>query len=180
MYVVGLGDEEVRPLMPRHMDRAEAIFAGLIQPGANSWVAESGEGRVIGLALCREPPAGASSMESWRTYRQHLPLLAALRARIVANYLYRVRLAEDAVYLQSLVVSQDWQGRGVGSALVDFVCRTARQRGYSRVRLNVVEGNERARLLYDHLGFHKLQTIPTGFYRHLVGWASLDSMEKAL
>jgi ribosomal protein S18 acetylase RimI-like enzyme len=180
VYVVGLGDEEVRPLMPRHMDRGEAIFAELIQPATSSWVAESDEGEGVGLALCQVPPASASSMESWSTYPRHLPLLAALRAPIVANYLYRVRLAEDAVYLQSPAVSQERQRPGVGSALVDFVCGNARQCGFAKVRLNVVQSNERVRLLYEHLGLPRMQTISTGFYRHLVRWASPGSMEERL
>ena len=180
IYAVGLLDEEVRPLMPRHVDRAERIFAELIQPGPNSWVAASDDGEVVGVALCQEPPGLSPSMVSWRIYRRHLPLVATARARIVANYLYRVRFAEDAMYLQSLVVAQEWQGQGVGRALVRYVCHEAQARGYATVTLNAVVGNERARRLYEHLGFSKVQTTPTGFYRHLVGWGAVDSMEKGL
>jgi len=180
IYAVGFLDEEVRPLMPRHVDRAEGIFAELIQPGPNSWVAASDAGEVVAVALCQEPPWPPPSVVSWSIYRRHLPVVATARARLVAQYLYRVRFTEDALYLQSLVVAPEWQRQGVGHALVRFVCREAQARGYARVTLNAVVGNEPAHRLYEHLGFSKVQTTPAGFYRHLVGWEGVDSMEKRL
>ena len=38
----------------------------------------------------------------------------------------------------------------------------AQARGYARVTLNAVVGNEQARRLYEHLGFSKVRTTPTG------------------
>ena len=180
IYVAGLLDEEVRPLMPRHLARAERVFAELIQPGVDSWVAEA-EGRdVVGLALCQEPCGPPPSMIDWHIYRRNLPFVAAVRAKFVANYLYRVGLAEDAMYLQSLVVARGWEGRGVGSALVQFVCSVARERGYGSLALNVVDVNRRARRLYEYLGFSEVRSDPAGFYRPLVGWGAVDLMEKKL
>jgi ribosomal protein S18 acetylase RimI-like enzyme len=180
VYVTGLLDEEVRPLMPRHPAQAESVFADLIQPNGNSWVAESEDGEVIGLALCQQPVGPPLTMTSWSIYRRHLPCAAALRAKIVANYLYRVELDADTMFLQSLVVSHVWEGRGVGQALVRFVCDEARRRGYVALTLNVVEGNDRARRLYEHLGFLEVRTSPSRLYRPLVGWGAVSYMEKRL
>lgn len=96
----------------------------------------------------------------------------------MANYLYRVKLAEDAMYLQSLVVAREWQGRGIGGALVRFVCEEAQRRGRATVALNVVDRNEGARRLYERMGFVRVHTTRTRLFRPLVGWAAVDLMEK--
>jgi ribosomal protein S18 acetylase RimI-like enzyme len=180
VYVMGLLDEEIRPLMPRHVDRAGSVFAELITPSPNAWVAESHGGEVVGLALCQEPPGVPLRMTDWQIYRRYLPLASTIRAWLVARYLYRVHPKNGSMYLQSLVVAQDWQGRGVGQALVRFVCDRASERGHASVTLNVVDRNKRARRLYEHLGFSMTQTTPTRFYRPLVGWGAVSAMEKCL
>ena len=123
IYVSELRGEEVWPCLPGHQDRAEAIFAELITPSRWSWIAEAdGDGaELIGVALCQEPPGSHPSMVNWGVLRRYLTLSAAARGWIVSNYLYRVRLDSDTVYLQSLAVAQQWQRRGVGGALVRFV-----------------------------------------------------------
>jgi len=180
VYVTCLFDEEVRPIMPHHGGRAEAVFTDLIRPSANSWVAESDGGELVGVALCQEPGGLPPSMVSWRILRRHLPLAATIRAWIVCRYLYKVRVGNDAIYLQSLVVEEQWQRRGVGATLVRFVCNEASQRGYRRVTLNVVDRNEGARRLYLRLGFRRVSAARTGLFRPLVGWGAIDSMEKTV
>jgi ribosomal protein S18 acetylase RimI-like enzyme len=180
IYVSELRGEEVWPCLPCHQDRAEAIFAELITPSCWSWIAEAdGHGaELIGVALCQEPPGSHPSMVNWGVLRRNLPLPAAVRAWIVGNYLYRVRLDSDTIYLQSLAVAHQWQRRGVGGALVHFVCDEARQRGYRKVSLNVVDRNRGARRLYHRLGFSRVHTSRTGLFRLLVGFGAMDLMEK--
>jgi ribosomal-protein-alanine N-acetyltransferase len=50
-------------------------------------------------------------------------------------------------------VSPDFEGRGAGSALVGALERQIASRGYSRARLEVLTGNDRAAALYRHLGY---------------------------
>lgn len=177
LYLGGLLEEEVRPMMPRHLERAEAVLAELITPGSSAWVAECGGGELAGVALCQEPRGGPPSMVNWRALRRHLPVGAAARAWIVSRYLYRVRLASDETYLQSLVVAERWRDRGVGGALLRFVCDEAQQRGYRRVTLNVVDRNAGARRLYLRLGFIRVRTTPTGLFKYVVGFGAMDLME---
>jgi ribosomal protein S18 acetylase RimI-like enzyme len=179
IYVAGLGDEEVRPVLPRHMHQAEAVFTELIQPNGSSWVVESEEGEVLGFALCQEPPASATSMVNWVAYRRHLPLLAAAWAWIMCRYLYRAHPEKDVLYLQSLIVDERWRDRGVGTRLLCFVFDEARRRGYRSVTLNLVEGN-RARSLYDRVGFRRSSRIPVRLFKPIVHWSFIDCMEKRL
>jgi GNAT superfamily N-acetyltransferase len=45
------------------------------------------------------------------------------------------------------------EGRGVGRALLEAAGSWARTKGFRRLTLNVFDGNERARRLYEHAGF---------------------------
>jgi ribosomal protein S18 acetylase RimI-like enzyme len=180
IYVHGLIDEEVRPMMPHHEEAAEAVFAELIRPGACSWIAAANEGEVVGLALCQGHHGFLPNMVDWRVLSGHLPLAAAIRAWIISLYLYKASCADGELYLQSLAVAGSWQRRGVGGALVTHVCEEAHRHGYRKVTLNVVDRNVGARRLYERLGFAWVHTTRTGFLKPFVGFDAMDRMEKRL
>jgi putative acetyltransferase len=60
-----------------------------------------------------------------------------------------------AEWLDGLYVRPEWWGRGVGSALHDEVLARQRAAGSTRCHLWVLERNDRARRLYERLGWHE-------------------------
>jgi len=56
-------------------------------------------------------------------------------------------------HVADLAVSPGAEGRGVASALLAAAEDWARARGYPWIDLNVGPGNERARMLYERLGY---------------------------
>jgi GNAT superfamily N-acetyltransferase len=64
---------------------------------------------------------------------------------------------EGAVYLWQMFVRRDWQGSGLGGALLDRLLEEARRRGYERVVLWTPAGAAQARRFYEREGF-----TPTG------------------
>src|SRR5215217_3388400 len=52
-----------------------------------------------------------------------------------------------------LVVAEEAEGRGIGAALMAAAEEWARSRGSATLTLNVFEGNQRARALYERSGF---------------------------
>jgi len=62
-----------------------------------------------------------------------------------------------AGYLVSMWVAPEARGQGIGAALVAAVIDWARGRGFTRLVLDVAEGNERAWRLYRRMGF-----VPNG------------------
>lgn len=58
-------------------------------------------------------------------------------------------------YVGELATSEEAEGRGVGSALVEACEQWAREQGYTIITLTTGAGNTRALKFYDHLGFHK-------------------------
>lgn len=64
----------------------------------------------------------------------------------------------------SYCVSSAARGQGVGESLVKDCLQKAREHGFKILQFNaVVETNERARKLYEKLGFNLLGVIPGGF-----------------
>ncbi len=57
-------------------------------------------------------------------------------------------------HVSDLVLSKEWDGRGLGRAMLEFAERFAREHQCERLTLAVFPGNERARKLYDEFGFH--------------------------
>jgi GNAT superfamily N-acetyltransferase len=64
---------------------------------------------------------------------------------------------EGTVYLWQMFVRRDWQGSGLGGALLDRVLEEARRRGYERIVLWAAAGAAQARHFYEREGFE-----PTG------------------
>ncbi len=60
---------------------------------------------------------------------------------------------EPLAHVEVLAVDPAARGRGVARALMDAAESWARGRGFSRISLNVWAQNERARGLYEHLGY---------------------------
>jgi len=60
---------------------------------------------------------------------------------------------ETHAFLYDIWVAPDHRDQGVGKALVDWASNWARERGHRKIKLEVGEGNGRARHVYEKLGF---------------------------
>lgn len=56
-------------------------------------------------------------------------------------------------HISDLAVTREHDGKGIGRALLGFAEKFAREHRYERLQLNVFPGNERARKLYEELGY---------------------------
>lgn len=56
-------------------------------------------------------------------------------------------------------VASELRGKGIGHRMMDHVIADARTGGFLRIRLEVIETNDRARTLYQHLGFYDQRTL---------------------
>ena len=59
----------------------------------------------------------------------------------------------EYMVLHALAIDPAMHGRGIGTAVVEFCIRTAKERGYKALRLDIVPDNLPARSLYEKLGF---------------------------
>lgn len=137
-----------------------------------------GDGRLIGLAGFRTV-AGAFAIGRW-------PDMAAVYGRRGAAWRTAALhlLAQDhdpaAFLIDGLAVGQPMRGRGIGAALIAALCQEASLRGYPEVRLDVADGNTRARALYERQGFVACHSVRTGLVGPLFGVASITRMVRSV
>jgi ribosomal-protein-alanine N-acetyltransferase len=72
-------------------------------------------------------------------------------------------VAADEAELANLAVAVPWQRRGIGTRLIDFACRTAREQGARTMWLDVRVSNFAARSLYARQGF-RVVGVRRGYY----------------
>ena len=68
--------------------------------------------------------------------------------------------------IDGICVASNARGRGIGTALIAALCDEGRARGYTAIRLDVIDSNLRAKALYQRLGFEVLHSETIGPLRH--------------
>ncbi len=63
------------------------------------------------------------------------------------------RTASDELYVDGVAVADEMRGKGIGSQLFDRLERIAAKKSVRQISLEVIDTNQRARALYEHLGF---------------------------
>ncbi|HUE87337.1 MAG TPA: GNAT family N-acetyltransferase [Vicinamibacterales bacterium] len=100
-------------------------------------------------------------MDFDRRFDEYLVSIIECDERAAGGLLLEVK--PDSIYIHELQVMPEYQGRGVGTAVVQQVINDAASRGIA-VTLSVVPANPRARQLYERLGFYVTE-FDAPFYR---------------
>lgn len=73
---------------------------------------------------------------------------------------------EDTLWLETVAVTPEWQGRGIGRRLIRLAEAEAARRGFTRIRLYTNAAMTRNRALYPRLGYRETgQATQAGFDR---------------
>ncbi|MHA1907067.1 MAG: GNAT family N-acetyltransferase [Candidatus Thorarchaeota archaeon] len=112
---------------------------------------------------------------SLRTLRKHLGW-GIFRA-MFNGWLLEHRAKKDELYLDTIAVSEEARGLGIGSKLLQTVQDFARQEGFSYVKLSVIDTNTRAMSMYERMGFRveAVQKMPYPWSRTF-GFSSVIDM----
>ena len=116
---------------------------------------------------------------TWSSLRRTLSIPAAVRAGIVLAVLSR-SARTDSLILDGICVDRAARGLGIGSSLLDAASSYARTVGARSVRLSVVDGNPRARALYERRGFRPVDGGALGVLSVLYGFDRYPTMELAV
>ena len=170
--------DKMDAMLNGNADAAPAILAALIDP-KNTWVAAL-DHRVAGVATAQDPRLPEPSCRVWPLLRRHLAPLAAVRARLHLWLIHTVSVDADCLYLDTIAVEPDLQGDGVGRRLMDRVLDEARGRGKTRVGLYVIARNQRARALYERLGFIALHIEHLRLFASVTSFRDTIYMEREL
>ncbi|MEU7578523.1 GNAT family N-acetyltransferase [Streptomyces sp. NPDC041068] len=135
-----------------------------------------GEGRVVGVAgydLAGRALTGGSPLDVLSCYG---PLKGLPRLALLA--LFTRRPAKGELVMDGICVAAAHRGSGIGSLLLREVAAVAAENGRSRIRLDVIDVNPRARALYERHGFIAVRTRQTPFLRTLMGFGAVTTMRR--
>jgi ribosomal protein S18 acetylase RimI-like enzyme len=171
LYWEAFGAKLGRAMGPR--DKALIFFHDALNP-SHAICARAADGQLLGVAgfktidgaLVDGTLSDMARVYGWLGATWRVTLLAALE-----------RDTENARFLMDgIFVAPTARGQGVGTELLAAVTAEARRRGYSEVRLDVIDGNDRARALYERQGFLPIGTQSTGLLHHIFGFRSATTM----
>ncbi|GAA1576307.1 GNAT family N-acetyltransferase [Streptomyces globosus] len=82
--------------------------------------------------------------------------------------------------MDGIAVDPAHRGAGIGSLLLAEIAAVAADHGCSRIRLDVIDANPRARALYERHGFTAGHTERTPYLRGLMGFGAVTTMHRAV
>lgn len=167
---------KLRPAIPDDDARWAILEAGL-RP-EKSIAALEGE-RLLGIAGFHDDSGSLTSGITFGSIRARIGCIRSLRATAVFALLER-KPEHGELLMDGIVVDQEARGRGVGTGLFGELEALARERGFARIRLDVVDTNPAARRLYERLGFEAVRTERIPFLQPLMGFAAATRMLKRL
>lgn len=147
---------------------------------SNDYVAVDTSGEVLGVILLKEASQGPHDQNlSGRMLIERYGFLPMMRASLL-GILIEHRPAEDELYIDSVAVSPQARGRGLGTLLLEFAAQTAVNRGCRVLSLQVMSQNTRAKQLYERNGFEVVSTRSSRVLRYLTGFREACKMHKQL
>lgn len=154
--------------------RGTAVLRAALNPECA--ISALSEGRLLGIAgLHREGKAMIDIQPENMTrafgivggWLRLLPMLIFARAP-----------KSDELLLDGIAVATDARGMGVGTQLLKAVGQFATDHQYSRIVLDVVDTNPRARHLYEREGFTAMDTHHFPYLRGMFGFSAVTRMVK--
>lgn len=175
IYWGAFGDKLGRVMGPDR--RALEFLTRGLRPD-HCFSALDGNGRLIGLAGFKSVQGSFSGGTRRDLRRVYGTFGSAWRAGLLRLLSHEVD--NERFLIDGIAVAPGARGRGIGTALITALCREAKRRGYPAARLEVIEGNPRARALYEREGFVATHTDQLGLLRFAFGFAAATTMVRLL
>ena len=154
-------------------DRALRFVSRVLDPD-HALCAICPDGTLLGVAGFKSYKSGFVG-GSFRDFAAVYGVAGAV-VRVGLIWLLQSDTENKRFLIDGLAVAAEARGRGVGTALLLAMRQEAAQRGYRELRLDVADGNDRARALYERLGFRDAGWTGIGPLRHLFGFRGATTM----
>lgn len=142
------------------------------------FTAVAGDGTLVGIAGFKTA-AGGFAGGGWSDLQAVYGLWGG-RWRGAALWCLGRDIDNDRFLIDGICVAHNHRSQGVGTRLLEALYDEAAASGYPAIRLDVVDGNQRARALYSRHGFLPTRTENLGPLRHLFGFKTSTTMVRPL
>ena len=118
-------------------------------------VTASCEGMLVGVGGLKFGGKGFIDITFWQLVRD---LKVRILNFLLLGWVFGSTVEQNEILVDALAVAQVMRGQGVGSNLMRFIIQFAHLREYERVKLFVIDTNEKAKKFYEKLGFEEEKT----------------------
>ncbi len=112
------------------------------------------EGIVVGVGGLEFKGKRFFDVSFWQLLRE---LKFGIFRVMFLGWIFYNKVEEKELLVDALAVARNIRGKGIGSKLINFIIDFARSRGYEQVKLFVIDANEKAKKLYERIGFKKVK-----------------------
>ncbi|MEE1675553.1 bifunctional GNAT family N-acetyltransferase/class I SAM-dependent methyltransferase [Agarivorans aestuarii] len=137
------------------------------------------QGKLVAVAGFQTPKAGFTSGIGWQGLVDLLGYLKGAWAALVFS-LFERKASQQTMVMDGIVVDESYRGLGLGSMLLDGIIEQARAQGFSKLRLDVIDTNPRAKKLYLAKGFKVVKTETYPYLNWLLGFSGSSTLEYIL
>ena len=152
-----------------------ALLTECLVPGFAISAARNGV--LVGLAGYHTADGSLTGGLTARRLLARLGVFRGCRAACVLS-LYERHPEPGELVMDGIAVRGDMRGRGIGGQLLDQLASYARDHGFGRIRLDVIDTNSAARRLYQRKGFVAVHTERIPYLRWLFGFGAATRMER--
>ena len=85
---------------------------------------------------------------------------------------------ENELEIVALTVQEDMRGKNLGTSLINEIIKYAKEKGFGRLSLTVVDTNQNAKRLYERIGFSISKIVKYGFITRSAGFEAVIHMYK--
>lgn len=87
---------------------------------------------------------------------------------------------DDGLKLAMIAVSPEARGKGVGTKLLDYLNDITIHDGYKRATLEVIDSNDKAKDLYERMGYKCVRYSSTALFTRKMGFRGYYKMQKEI
>ena len=109
-------------------------------------------------------------------FHEEYEFFKALIKKIYFNFDSIGTIKNDELELTALSVQKEMRSRKIGTKLINSIILYAKNNGYKKVILTVVDTNPLAKKLYEKIGFNKHKTKKYGFLTRSAGFKEVTHM----
>jgi ribosomal protein S18 acetylase RimI-like enzyme len=162
-------------LAPSTPEQGCRLIAASIEPSLG-WVAFGSGGSALGV-IGVDTREARFQRHRYRVLAREFGYAAAIPRWLMATVEHVFTRPQRRQWrVAVLAVSEEAQGLGVGTRLLDAVIDSAREADMRTVGLEVVDSNDRALRLYERMGFRRAFTLPTGWVTSRAGYRAVRFM----
>lgn len=138
------------------------------------------ENDVLGIVVLAAANSSPFILDISR-FRKEYSFWKSLRIWFFLNLIQLTsKSAPGTLKIKMLAVNGSHRGKGIGSRLLEMAEVLATEKGYSKLQLEVVDTNPRAKKLYERMGYASVKSVKTGFLTRSSGYTGFDVMLKNL